>query len=238
MVIPMVPVTLAALEGFFAIAFFLIAFIGWIVSLANQHQNPPKRGQGGAGDRQRRREVQGEIDEFLTQSRRNRPRQQRREEFVNEDEIEIIEPPKRRPARRPPPQGQQRSRTRREIWEEQTQGEDETASSRSRPPIPEQKPNRSRRSQPPQRTPSPSLGHLAQQVAQDVPHAVDQSVSSHMGLFGAAAMTGTRDASETTSRRSSPAVTVLPLLRSKEGIRNAVLLTEILSKPRGLQRRD
>lgn len=239
MVTSMVPVTLSALEGFFAIAFFLIAFVGWIVSLANQHQPPQKRGPGRGNDPQRRREVQGEIDEFLTQSRRNRPRQNRRDEFVSEEDVEIVEPPKRRPTRRPPPQGQQRSRTQREIREEQTRGRQRSAATRSQKSAAAQRSDRSRESSFDQSMSVPSPAQLAQQAAQDVAHPSEQPASNRQGqgLYGRAPLSGVRDALETTTRRPSPALKILPILQSQEGIRNAVLLTEILSKPRGLQRR-
>jgi hypothetical protein len=71
-------------------------------------------------------------------------------------------------------------------------------------------------------------------------HDVDQHVTQHLGAFSAGMPTSSgRMAQSETRRRSNPrTAALLTALRTPAGARNAVLMQEILGRPRGLRSRD
>lgn len=235
---------IADIEGFFGIVFFLIAFVGWVINIVNQNQQQNKPGQRRRPPNQaaqrRKQEVQHEIDKFLNRSRDDR----RREEPVDLDEVEVIAPP---PTRRAPPR---KRRTREEVWAEQTGNRPQSET----PSPTQQKSRQSKRSGPKPRkglasrhlkTSEPEKPKkfqkkrpsLAEQVEKDLPHAVDASVSSHMSTFTAdqPQAVGQQGISRTTSDRKSEGNLIGQLLKSKQGIRNAIILNEILSPPKAMR---
>jgi hypothetical protein len=248
---------LAQIEGLFAAAFFVIAFIGWIINLINQAQTPKKPGNTPA-PRPRREQVQQEIDQFLKQTRR--PSNPER------PSVEVVEAD--RPRRPPPPA--QRRRNRKELWQEQVgkPGEEKSAlPAASQSPSPAPPPKRKRPSLPQPATrsepPRPSLSerhlqanissaevrrdlgempgnHLSAQVAKDLPSQITDQVTRDLGLFRATtpAASGEQAMAGTTGHRTTPAESLLRLLRSGRGIRDAILVNEILSKPPGLRSRS
>lgn len=221
------------LGSLFAIAFLLISFIGWIMNLISAQNPPPQPNRQPQRPRQRDRKVQTEIETFLQEAMGRRGPQQKKEASEG---IEIIEPT---PARRPPP----------------STGGGLTAS-----PAP------ARKSQMPPTPPgarpaagmagrhgvaSADLGsglrshlqdHMRPRVAEQVdvhlPHAIDTSIASHLGQF----RTDDKDTQRvmpplTHSRagRNDPAALIAEL-RTPSGIRKAIVLQELLSKPRALRR--
>ncbi|MBT5020461.1 hypothetical protein N8590_01815 [bacterium] len=226
---------LADIEGFFGIVFFLIAFVGWVINLVSQNQGQNKqqrkRPANQAGNR-RKQNVQNEIDQFLGQSRRNsgadRPQAT--------DDVEVIAPPA---GRRPPPR---RRKTREEVWEEQT----------GAPPSPKPKPvppktkgrglatrHLETKKKPKKELRKPkSISNLSEQVEKDLPHAVDASVTSHLHSFTAEnpSATGQLGMASTTSNRKTKGSSLGKLLRSKSGVRNAIIMNEILSPPKSLRK--
>ncbi|MCA8996892.1 MAG: hypothetical protein KDA80_07900 [Planctomycetaceae bacterium] len=227
---------LADIGGMIGLAFFVIAFIGWILNLVNQSSEAQQR-QARMQRRQqqgRRESVQDEIDDFLNKNRqkdRSPPelrtqQQQRRETQVRSDEIEVVE--RRSPPRRKPPERQKKSR--KEIWEEQVGKRPETGRQ------PSQRPQATPQPKPPigvsrERAP---LSSLAQTVEKDLPHLVDSHVASHLGEFRAddADTIGGMGIGETRSHRSTAAEQIFALLRTQTGVRQAIILGEILDRPK------
>ena len=79
---------------------------------------------------------------------------------------------------------------------------------------------------------------VAAQSALHLPHSVDQSVAHNLGVFSAEASTSTGFLAQAGTRiaRNSPAVSLLAALRSPGGVQQAVMMQEILQKPRALRR--
>lgn len=228
----LVSVVLAQVEGLFAIVIFVIAFFSWVANLKNQNPPQPKRGP-------RQREVQEELDEFLNQSRRNR---QRGGNVAVDQDVEVLDPPRKPQQRRPPPQGQQRTRSRREIWEEQVRKTEETQrgergkSTTGRGT--KQTGQRPGTGPQPQGNRRPASTPQAQQNLQAVVAVVPPLATSGLKEFTADAPTafGQQGIQQTIRTRKGPAVALFALLRTPQGVRNAVLMNEILTKPRALRR--
>jgi hypothetical protein len=79
---------------------------------------------------------------------------------------------------------------------------------------------------------------VAAQTSQHLPHAVDQAVAQHLGVFAADTSSTTGSGSTSTSRTAAriPAVALLQALRSPGGVRQAVMMQEILQRPLALRR--
>lgn len=226
-----IPVLLADIEGFFGIVFFLIAFVGWVINLVNQNQEAQKRLPKGPGSPQVRSqtksETQREIEQFLKQSQRS---PERMSEF-EVDDVEVIAPP----TRRAPPR---RRRTREEIIAEQsgtTPALQKPQRSETRPQSVNERKSLSRkkkRANLPNKVQATSK--FTAMIEADLPHAVEQSVSSHLQNFTAESPTSTGQLgiSSTTRNRKSKGNLIGTLLRTKGGIRNAIILNEILSPPK------
>lgn len=214
------------------LAFAAISVFSWIIKQVNVNKRPqpaPRRPQPVAAARPRNDRIQQEIDQFLKEAA-NRRAPQGRGDVLDADDIEIVSPPAA--ARRPPP-------SRRPAT---------AAAPTRRPAQPVQA------APPPPRRPgeelagrhiqnSPGLGQqaveqsrqrmderVAAQAAQHLPHAVDKGVSQHLGAFAAEAPivagSGTR----------APAAVLLAALGSPAGVRQAVIMQEILQRPRALRR--
>ncbi len=218
----------------FAIGFLLISFIGWIMNLINAQNPPPQPQQPARRPPIRDRKVQNEIEEFLQEAIGRRDPQQR-QPVVGSDDIEIIEPA---PQRRPPSQKQPQSRG-------------------SKPPA-TQRPPRLAQAQPPgqglserhihpsaemgQRGRSQAADHMqarmGAQVARDLPHQINQSVIQHLGEFRADDNDTRRDVAPVIRSRAAiqDATGLIAALREPAGMRRAIVLQQILAKPRALQR--
>jgi hypothetical protein len=244
---------LSQIEGLFAVAFFVIAFVGWIINLINQVQGGKKPGTP-AAPRPRRQQVQQEIDQFLKQTRRP-------------PGGETPANPAGQPVdaarqRRPPPPAQRR-RSRKDVWQEQV-GRPAADRLSSRSPAPD-RPQRPAGSQPANR-PAPvgsslsehhlqasvssaevrrDLGkmpgnQLSATIARDLPSHLSDQVVKDLGRFQASAPTssGEQAIADTLGHRATPAESLMRLLRSRRGVRDAILVNEILSKPLGLRNRS
>lgn len=242
------PLLAAPFEGVMGIILFIIAVIGWIVQLANSQNNPPPPQRRRRPDRARgNRKTGEEIERLMREARQggraqanagNRPRG-----GGGADEIEILEPgrarrqaPQRRPPQRPAPK---RRRTREEIYREQV-GLETPADAQVVEPAPARRGRRSRDTQRREATSSEAAHreissiadtHLAPSARQALPHAVDQSVSNHLGTFSGMSAFGEQGLHETTANRAFVAKQLVANLLSKQGIRTAILANELLSPP-------
>ena len=221
MLLRLIPI-LAAPEGIVGIIVFLIAFIGWIINIANQG-NPQKK-RAGHPARERGRKVQDEIDDFLQQSKRGREQRPARAEAV--DDIELIDEPRAR--RRPP-----RKRVR-----VQSTSKKPGARQQERTPVAKQRKTSGEKLSDHHLRSSLAENARDAQAQEKVSRSVGQSVESHLGTFSAMAPTSMGQlamATTTRNSKSAAAKRVLLLFRSKQRVRDAVIVNEIFSKPRSLR---
>lgn len=203
------------------ILFALISLVSWIRNQANAGQAgaPPRRPVPPGP--QRNPQIQREIDRFLREAaaQANKP-------VVKADEIEIVEGPS---GRRPP--------ARRKVVEKPR-----PAQAAARPPAK----RRSGLAASPQR-PGQDLANrhlaLAPQsavasehlppgvAAEHLARNVDKAVVAHLGTFAAA------DSRKTRGPQGARPTTFLAELRTPRGVRTAIIMQEILQRPRALRRR-
>jgi hypothetical protein len=79
-------------------------------------------------------------------------------------------------------------------------------------------------------------GTVDSSVQRHLAHNVNQSVVEHLGDTGGASPTAGTAATVLRRRTSADAAGILHLLRSRQGIRQAILLNEILSRPKSRRR--
>ncbi len=227
----------------FAVAFLLISFIGWIMNLINSQNPPPQPNRPPRPPQPRNRRVQTEIEEFLEQAMgrrrpqpgRPQPGQPQRQQR-DSGGIEIIEPQRRRrpPSRRPPQQSSARPSS-------------GAASRPAEPAVARPGGNIASRHS----VGSADLGegvrshlqeHMRPQVAQEVeqhlPHAVQTSVGQHLGKFQADDTDTRRGVAPTIRSRAAvkDAEHLITDLRKRDGMRRAIILQEVLSKPLALRK--
>jgi hypothetical protein len=227
------PALLADIGGIFAIVFLLISFIGWIINMINAQNPPPAPNRGPQRrPRARDRKVQNEIEQFLQEAMGNKDA--RRDE-ASDDEIEVVEvaPQKRPPPPRRPPRPVAQSSSR-PLVEQSPQDRPRPAGGATSRPF----------------TPS-TLGssvashvkdhmreRVTQETSQHLPHAVNQNVTQHLGEF----LAGSRDNRQgvTPVFRSHANIPnpagLIAELRTSGGMRKAIVLQEILARPRVLRK--
>ena len=249
---------------FFAIAFigWVSRLIAENQQKGNAGRQQPGRrpNQQNKGDKVRR-----EIDEFLSQSRQGkrssqpqrdqRTREQGRrrdDDFLPDHEVEVVEARRRPPPRKPTPA--QKRKTRREIWEEQVGKRTGAAASTapvSRESLIDQPKLGEARSPadapagwgPPTeaevlRRALDSLSEsFGRETVEALPQAVRNSLASELGKQLAKTSEGSPQAGTSGMVRPRPASakSIAQMLRSPQGVRNAILLNEILSRPKSLQ---
>jgi len=214
------------------VAFAAIAFVTWVVNQINAQNKAAARRPGPRPARPRNDRIQQEIDQFIQEAAGRRPP---RKEVLSADEIEIVSPPTR--GRRPGP------------------GRSAPASSRpARPaqptPASVERPGQAAAQR--HLTGSEQLGagltdhvrthmdnRVGAEVQQHLPHKVDQEVSQHLGAFAAqAAGSAAQSADPLAGRRDAmPALLLLGELRSPGGVRRAIMMQEILQRPRALRKK-
>lgn len=222
------PIVLLALDlgSILFVVFVVISLVSWIRNQANAGQAPP------AGRRPpiqlgpaRNPQVQREIERFLREAAGQAPPRQAQRQVLNADDIEIVEP---QPARRPPP--------RRKVVEKPRPAPASRPAAQPRSGVAAATPRPgeelAQRHLAPAPTSAVAAEHLPQTSAGRLPRDVETSVAAHLGAFAAAEAGRARQA-----RRPSPA-SVLAELRTRRGVRAAIIMHEILQRPRALQRRS
>jgi hypothetical protein len=241
------PALLADIGGIFAVIFLLISFIGWIINMINT-QNPPPAPNRGPQRRPRARDskVQNEIEQFLQEAMGNKDA--RREE-VPADQIEVVEvapqrrPPTPRRESRPPARPMQRVSVEQPAQERPRP----TGGVSSRQSMPSTQFTPSTLGTKPASTLGTKVSahvkdHMRERVSQEttrhLPHAVNQNVTQHLGEVSA----GLRDVGEGVrpvfhSLANIPDPSgLIGQLRSPSGMRAAIVLQEILARPRALRK--
>lgn len=207
---------------FQVIIFLIFGVIALIRALSRNNQEQQANQRANAGQPDRRRRVQSDIDAFLSevsQASGNKPQRQR---------------PAAPPAGRSRPQQQQRPQQTRQRQKPRGQ-----QSRRQQAPRPTQERSQSKR----------ALGsgvsehvetYISQHVAEHVDSKVDdyvevdivESVDSNLG-DRAAEMPVT---AESVPGQMTSAAEFRRLLRSSQGVRQAILLNEVLKRPKSLRR--
>jgi len=159
--------------------------------------------------------IQNEIEAFLQQVTGQRPSRPAK---------------KRRPRKRPPAQEQRPSRR----HEEGPQGQ------RRRPP--KQRPRRLKKRRPQSENRGVGSGiaeHVDEYINQHVKEHIDHDVDEHVQVAIVDEVTehlGPGEKPKAASTGPSAAQSVRELLKDPSGVRNAILVNEILSRPRALRR--
>lgn len=196
----------------------LIVFIGivsWIVNFARQSEMQQKQKER----RQRRGRSPMAVDDF-----------------IDDSEIEVVQPGRR--------DTQNKSRSRDDVWREQSgrnrpQPQRQAASQPAR--AQRAAPQRKKQSPAPVPAPTPEATRLADRhmqssvgahVDRDVPHTIGAAVTRDLGTSNS----GEQATLETTGRRDTPASLLRKALATSQGVRTAMMFSEILGPP--LARRD
>ncbi|MCA9075531.1 MAG: hypothetical protein KDA93_10900 [Planctomycetaceae bacterium] len=232
------PILALDLGSLFAIGFLLISFIGWIMNLINAQNPPPQPNRPARKPAPRDRKVQNEIEEFLQEAMGRRAPKQQSDPILGSEDIEIIEPspqrrrtPKRKPLRQQPASRQQ-----------------QPAAPPSSQPRKRKRPGEGISLRHIQASEDLGAGvrshadehmqaRMSQRVEQDLPHLVNQGVSQHLGEFTADDRDTRAGVAPVVSSRAAvkDATGLIASLRDPAGMRKAIILQEILSKPRALR---
>jgi hypothetical protein len=201
------------------VAFVVISLIGWIINLVNAQAKPAAPNRGNKPARPRSERVQSEIEQFM------RDQAERRKGAEQQPQARPPEP--KRPApRRTAPQPARAQRQPQRVA-----------------PAPEPKPARPGESIAERKSiGSRDLGkglrehvrttmqeRVQSGASQHLTHSIDQSVSQHLGTFSGQASKAEAAPHET---RILAAGDILALLRTREGMRQAFILNEILQRPK------
>lgn len=225
------PILAANLGSWMFVAVIVMMFIGWIMNLVNKQNRPAQAARGRRRQPPRRGEgrLQSEIDSFLEEVGGRRPQRE-----TEEVPIEIVEEEERRPPRRPP---RRRPKSR----------------PPARPPRPSQEAAASTAS-PTERLSerhlkstigSTKLGeglrshlqqymaddHVDAQVAKDLSHRVGSEWAAHPEREARGG--GNIEFASPHAREAALAANqIASLLRNPAGVRQAILVSEILSPPK------
>jgi hypothetical protein len=199
--------------------FAVISLISWIANQANAAKKvPPPRQPNPQAPPQRNPQVQREIERFLREAAAKQ-----RGQMVDADEIEVVRP---QSARRPPPK--------RKVVEKPRP----SAAARGSGSATTQGPARpgeglAARHLAPKAKSAVANEHLPQsKAAVTLPDDVSKSVSAHLGVFAAA---GTSAAGSAAAAQRQAAKALLKELRTPQGMRSAIVMQEILKRPRALR---
>jgi hypothetical protein len=214
------------------VALAAVAFVTWVVNQISAQNKAAARKAGPRPARPRNDRIQQEIDQFIQEAAGRRPP---RKEVLSADEIEIVSPPaagRRAPARRAAPPATRPVRP--------------AAPSPAAPARPGQAAAQRHLSGPEQlgagltdhvRT---HMDHrVGAEVQQHLPHKVDLEVNQHLGAFAAQSAGRPSQPMEVAGvrRDATPALLLLGDLRSPGGVRRAIMMQEILQRPRALRHR-
>lgn len=252
----MIPRILAAGIGdAISVIILVIAFLGWLLSLIGGKNQAPRGGGGGAHRPPRPRDdrISQEIDAFLREvsgSKRPQPGPQRRPP-PDEVPIEIVPEEERRPRLAERTRMQARRVQRQASQQPPVSSPRRTGIEAGAPATTQTQQQRRLSTISGRKTfDSDELGaqirkHLAQymdehrideDVQKDLRRAVDESVRQHLGAFseGEAGVEPARSAAGASTRPGQ----MIQFLRNPTGIRQAIVLNEVLSPPVALRQRS
>jgi hypothetical protein len=201
--------------------FAVISFISWIANQANAAKKvPPPRNPNPQAPAQRNPQVQREIERFLREAAAKQ-----RGQMVEADEIEVVRPES---ARRPPPKRKVVEKPRPAAARGLSSAKPQGLAGPARPGE-----GLAARHLAPKAQSSVANEHLPQsKAAVPLPDDVSKSVSAHLGVFAAG---GTAAAAPAGAPRRRAANSFLKELRTPQGMRSAIVMQEILKRPRALR---
>ena len=259
------PWILADFESVVGVIFMIVAFIGWIVNLAGQQQKqggPPQRKAVPPRPPQDPKTIQSEIEKFLAQSQQPNPQTPAPGTPMNSEGVEVIERPRNQMPRRSPPV-ERRQRTPAGNWEEPRGGNRPAAAParqvrRAPPPAAKPaptKPLKKERVSLGRPTPSAQIDaetssaalpphqigverrRIGTAVRKDLAPQIAAGVTAHLGVFQTNPGETFREQSlSETTAAETPAGRLAQLMRSRSSVRDAMILSEIMARPRVLQR--
>jgi hypothetical protein len=222
------PIFADLFEGWGMIIVAVITLIGWLMSFVNQKNAPPPpvrnpRIPNPAGRRDDR--LSNEIDIFLQEvSGRKRQDEPVEIELVPEDEI------RERSSRRKQAEQSQRPGNRKLQSSLPNKSEKHLGSKIAERHL--TGPDQLGQGLQDHLAESMQAGRIKKHVAAHLDHDVNRSVEQHLGRFGGADL-----AVPTTTRKESAAARkVVKLLRDPDGVRQAILINEVLSRPVGMRK--
>ncbi|MCA9080862.1 MAG: hypothetical protein KDA58_09900 [Planctomycetaceae bacterium] len=208
-------------------------FVSWVVNLNKQNELKQRRQER---QRQLRERAGGRgrknANDFMNEGNR-REQAISDVEFVDEDDVEIVE----EAPRRRPPRSRSRKRSRDDVWREQTGQASSKPQSPAKPVSPppvtflqERHVETSIREVP--------RAEISGLTAQHLSSSIDTRVQQDLGIFTGVSesSSGSRAQSETTRRRAAPSSALRLMLRNPESVRQAIVMSEILSKPVALRK--
>lgn len=253
------PWILADADSLVGIVFMIVAFVGWAVNQLNQKKPPipPRRQPGPMPDQ---KTVQSEIEKFLSQVRQNSPEKPAQESSPPASQMEQRSPtadpiPRRAPSMDHPPHSQRESRKNEAAGNARRQAAPPRPGSPGRKPTSSQAPRRQSGTSPSRpRSVPPSAGSAGTQPPQNLPvqaehnpgkrgtpnrpSLADSHVASLLGAFAVnpRQASGGQGQSETLKLAGTSAVELAKKMRSRRSVQEAILLNEIMAKPRALRR--
>jgi cell division protein FtsN len=239
------------------LAFVVITIVGWLVQFINSQNHPPPPNRRRKENDPASGKVRNEIEQFLEEARRSRQGLPPKDQPADSG-IELVEPPRRPPGEQKGREEVWREQTQGRRQPQQQQAAKPVQQQRKQPrkqakQVAQQpKPAQPKQAQPKQVSTLKSSGpggvarHVQEQmsdrigkgVAAHLPHSIDSNVQSHLGKFTADSedSLGSQGYQQTKIRKSRAAGELQQLLRSKQGIRSAILVNEILGRPLSLRR--
>lgn len=226
------PLLAADIGGLIAIAFMVISFIGWLSNLISGQQKPGQRPQ----PQQRPRPPQGkrlreEIEQFMREAQGQgggAKAQPPGRVLSAEDVVAAPASPKQKSQRKPPQKANKQRPAETPPAGRRAPGSD----------VSERK------------VESASLGaglqqhvsqHMAERVAaiasRDVEPSVDDSVAAHFAPFTGDGPAGALTSGDGIRSAAGPAAELLKLLRNPQGVRQALVLGELLKPPVAMRRK-
>jgi hypothetical protein len=214
------------------VAFAAIAFVTWVVNQIAAQNKAAARRPGPRPARPRNDRIQQEIDQFIQEAAGRRPP---RKDVLSADEIEIVSPPaagRRSATRRPAPKPSRSARPA-ELKPAVAERPGQAAAQRHLTG--------------PEQLGAGLTDHVrthmdnrvGAEVQQHLPHKVDQEVSQHLGAFAAQSAGRTAQTVDVSAgrRAATPALSLLGELRTPGGVRRAIIMQEVLQRPRALRKR-
>ncbi len=219
------PVFTADPGGIISLLIFVFAFISWLVNKLNEQQKPP-RPVGGQGPQPRPRpreaRLQKEIDAFLKQAAGDGKRPERPIEVVDFAQEKRSKETRGLPSEKPVKDRSKRRKSVSTIADRKPRSSDELGQG-VRKHLEEHM----------------KAGRVSSHVDEYLSHDVNRTVESHLGTLNRQSPDA-NSAYGTSAQSISDALAaqkIVDLLRDSDGIRQAVILNEILSPPKSLRRR-
>lgn len=229
------PILAVDFDGIVAILFGIISIGAAIANAVSNKKEPPRRNP----NRPKNSSARKEIEEFLEQKSGRKPATR---ETIAVDEVEVVDETRQRskptPRPQPAPRPQPVSKVKKAPAVPRLKQAPPAAGTPSRPAVDASSPRPGERPVGSQdlgtslrEHVSTAMGQrIASQAERDVPHLtsqVDQKVREDLGTFSV---------DKSVQAASIPVSPLLVMLRNPQSARNALIVSEILSRPKALRK--